>query len=287
MNNILVPYDFNPQAALALEWSVQLALHLKCPITLLYVNEVQGFMSSILNHEQDEDLLERISDLLDTTAAKISLKTGVNIEARMQHGRVYKTIVEVAEVTKATFIVIGTRGNDPSDHNEKPMVGRNTSRVIRMSKCPVITIGSNMLPIVSRNILLPLDLTKITRQKTAWAIRMAKIFGVGIKAVSAYWSVNNPEIMARLQLQIDQVKDTIEAAGVHCSVRILETPAGEKTTVPSILEYAAEEGDIGLIVIMTQQESALVEFFVGSHAQEFIRTSQIPVMSVVPEETES
>jgi nucleotide-binding universal stress UspA family protein len=86
---------------------------------------------------------------------------------------------------------------------------------------------------------------------------------------------------------MEQVKETIEAAGIKCSTKIIETPADEKTSVPVILDYAKQEGDIELIIIMTQQEWALVEFFVGSHAQEFIRNAEIPVMSVVPEETES
>ncbi len=284
MNNILVPYDFNPPSALALDWSIRLARQLKCAITLLYVSEIQGFMSSIFNHEQDEELIEKISDQLDTTAAHISLKSGVNIEARMQQGRVYKTIIDMAAETGAAFIVMGTRNNDPLERDEKPMVGRNTSRVIRMASCPVITIDSNLLSVGFKNLLLPLDLTKISLQKTVWAIKMAGIFGVGIKAVSALWSVNDPEIMDRLLIQMQQVKVTIEEAGIKCSTKIIENPAGEKTSVPAILDYAEKEGDIGLIVIMTQQESALVEFFVGSHAQEFIRLSQIPVMSVVPVE---
>ncbi|MFH1119375.1 MAG: universal stress protein [Bacteroidota bacterium] len=284
MNNILVPFDFNPQAGLALEWSVQLAKQLKCGITILYVNEIQGLFLSVFKHEQDEELLEKISDQLDSTAAKISLRTGVNIDARMQQGRVYAAIVDASKELQSPFIVMGTRSNDPSDRDEKPMVGRNTARVIRMSGCPVITFGGNKLPEKSKSVLLPLDLTKVTRQKTAWAISMAKIHGAGIKAVSAHWSVNNPEIMARLLLQMEQVKETIEAAGVKCSTHIIETATGEKTAVPAILDFAEKEGDVGMIVIMTQQESALVEFFVGSHAQEFIRNSGIPVMSVVPEE---
>jgi len=284
MNNILVPYDFNPQSVLALDWSLQLAKMLHCNVTMLYVNELQGIISSVFSKEQDEELLEKIGDEMDTTAAKLSLGSGLDVEARIQQGRVYSVILDVAAELQSAFIVMGSRSNDPDDHDQKPMVGRNTSRVIRMAKCPVISIGGTYLPDNCNSVLLPLDLTKETLQKTTWAITMAKIFGAGIKAVSALWSVNNPEIMARLILQMDKVKETIEAAGVRCTTHIIETRSGEKTAVPSILDYAAKEGDVGLMVIMTQQESALVEFFVGSHAQEFIRLSTIPVMSVVPEE---
>jgi len=284
MNNILVPYDFNQQSMLALDWSLLLARRLTCGITILYVNEPPRLSFSMFDQEQHEEFTDRINDQLDTIAVKLSLKSGINIDARLLQGRVYAAILSLAEELNAEFIVMGTRSNIPTD--QKPMVGRNTSRVIRMSKCPVITIGGKQLPLHDRSVLLPLDLTKITRQKISWAIKMAGIYGAGIKAVSALWSQNNPEILARLLLQMEQVRETIEAAGILCSTKIIETPAGEKTSVPVILNYAKEEGDIELIVIMTQQESALVEFFVGSHAQEFIRNAELPVMSVVPEETE-
>lgn len=285
MNNILVPYDFNPQSVLALDWAMLLAHRLKCGITILYVNEPSRLSFSMFDQEQHEEFTDRINDQLETIALKLSLKSGINIDARLLQGRVYAAILSLAEELHTEFIVMGTHSKIQPD--QKPMVGRNTSRVIRMSKCPVITIGGNQLPLNGKSVLLPLDLTKITRQKISWAIKMAGIYGTGIKAVSALWSQNNPEIMARLFIQMEQVKETIEAAGIKCSTKIIETPAGEKTSVPVILDYARQEGDIELIIIMTQQESALVEFFVGSHAQEFIRNAEIPVMSVVPEETES
>lgn len=287
MNNILVPYDFQSQSVLALEWALQLARKMNCGITILYVNESARHSFLTFDKDQHEEFIEKISDQLDTIAVRASLQSGLNIDSRFQLGRVYTAILGLADELHSGFIVMGTRSTNPSDPHQKPMVGRNTSRVIRLSKCPVITIGGDRLPTGSMNLLLPLDLTKITRQKTALAIRMAEIFGEGIKAVSALWSGNDKEILARLQNQMDEVKETIVTAGIQCSTRILETPVGEQTSVPSILDYASKQGDISLIVIMTQQESALVEFFVGSHAQEFIRTSEIPVMSVVPEETES
>jgi nucleotide-binding universal stress UspA family protein len=83
---------------------------------------------------------------------------------------------------------------------------------------------------------------------------------------------------------MEQVKQTILASGVECETDIIETPKGERTHVPTILEFARSKGDVDLIVIMTQQEYSIVEFFVGSHAQEFLRNSEIPVVSIVPSE---
>jgi nucleotide-binding universal stress UspA family protein len=115
-------------------------------------------------------------------------------------------------------------------------------------------------------------------------IEIARIYGAGIRVVSALWSKNDPSIVGRLYQQGQQVTDFITSAGVDCSFEVVESRGGERTLVPSILNYATQQGDVDLIIILTQQEIGIVEFFVGSHAQEFIRLSDIPVMSVIPKE---
>jgi len=198
MNNILVPYDFNSQAKLSLDWSINLARQMNCSINLLFVNEIQGLLSSVFTPEQDEEFLDKVVDQLDATAAKISLKSGINIEAHLRQGRVYQAITEVADELQSSFIVMGTRSNETSHPENNTMAGRNTSRVIRMSKCPVITIGGNKSYEGCKTILLPLDLTKITRQKIVLAIKMANLYHAEIKVVSALWSLKTGEIAEKL-----------------------------------------------------------------------------------------
>jgi nucleotide-binding universal stress UspA family protein len=113
---------------------------------------------------------------------------------------------------------------------------------------------------------------------------MAKLFGARIKVMSALWSKNNELIYTQLVRQLKQVSDFIEAAGVECTAELVESTAVEKSLVPNVLRYAKDQGDIDLIIIMTQQEMAIVEFFVSSNAQEVIRNSEVPVMSIIPKE---
>lgn len=179
---------------------------------------------------------------------------------------------------------MGTRSSDNSDPVGKRMMGTNTSRVIRSAPCPVITINGFDHYNGCRSILLPMDLTKVTTQKVGWAIDIAKLYGANIRAVSALWSVNDSKIVGKLSKLMKEVRVEIEKAGVQCDTEIIKTPEGEKTHVPAILEYARAKGDIDLIVIMTQQEFSIIEFFIGSNAQEFIRSSEIPIVSIVPNE---
>ncbi len=283
MNKILIPIDFQKQSQPALDQSYNLAKLISAELVLLYVHEQTSFFASLFSQEQQNELLSRIDERLMEIAAKIKNDKGLSVITRIETGRIYSKILDVANEVEASFIIMGTHSSPQESELEK-RIGANTSRVIRSSKCPVITINSQSNYDGCRCILLPLDLTKETRQKVTIAIEIAQLYKAKIKVVSALWSKNDSVIIGRLYQQINQVTTFINEAGIECTSEIIESIGNERTLVPTILSHAKTQGDIDLIIIMTQQEIGVVEFFVGSHAQEIIRLSEIPVLSVVPKD---
>jgi nucleotide-binding universal stress UspA family protein len=283
MDNILVPYDFSKQSEFALQQAVNLARRISSRIVLLYVNETPGIISALFGTKLSDEMIEKINDHLDSVAARISLRESVYVEASLQNGRIYTTIVKTADEMNSKFIVMGTRSSDGIDPERKRMMGANTSRVIRSANCPVITISGSSHYNGCRSILLPMDLTKETKQKVQRAIEFAKLYDAQIRAVSAVRE-SDKEAIERLNEQMNLVKNIITAENVKCEAEIIKTVDGEKAIVPAILNYAREKNDVDLIMIMTQQEHPVLDFFVGSHAQEFIRSSEIPVISIIPQE---
>jgi len=281
MNKILIPVDFEKQSLIALEQSFSLAHLILADITLLYVHEPSGIFSSIFSDDQKSEMLIIIEQRLSEVAKKASQTSGLEITHRIEKGKIYSKIIDVAKEINAQFIVMGTNGSD-QDSKQGNRIGANASRVVRASTCPVITVNSDHIYSGCRNILLPLDLTEESRQKVTLGIEIARFYGAGIKAVSAIWKKNEKAESGRLYQQGEQVTDFIASAGIDCTFEIIECKDEEKTTVPSILQYAKQQGDIDLIIIMTHQEVGLVEYFVGSESQEFIRLSDIPVMSIIP-----
>jgi nucleotide-binding universal stress UspA family protein len=282
--NILVPYDFREMAEIALGQSYNLARLTGLDITLLHVHEESNAVTKTFIEDKKDDILKKIEEQLQIIATKAQAESGITIHTMVARGRIHSKIVEVAEMIQAKFIVMSLSSTHEEDP-DKRMVGANLSRVIRAAKCPVLTISSKSHYDGCRSILLPLDITKQTRHKVGWAIEVALKFNAKIKIVSALWSRNNEDIVTQLRAQLIQVRKFIEERGIEVSAEIIESERGSKTLIPAILEYAHKEGDIDLIMIMTQQEVGWVEFFVGSHATEMIRSSDIPVMSVVPKDT--
>ena len=96
-------------------------------------------------------------------------------------------------------------------------------------------------------------------------------------------SAKSGSIQAQLSQQLEQVKDFIEGENIACTAQLIESKSGTKSVTQAVLNYSdAVKAD--LIMIMTQQETKLAEFFIGSAAQTIIRLSEIPVMSIIPKD---
>jgi nucleotide-binding universal stress UspA family protein len=52
-------------------------------------------------------------------------------------GKIYQQINEVSEMISADLIIMGTNG---SQGRSSKVIGSNAEKVVRLSKCPVITI---------------------------------------------------------------------------------------------------------------------------------------------------
>lgn len=284
MMKILVPVDFEPQSLIALEQSCNLARLLPAEIVMLYVYDPPAGIRSLFGASLNEEILMKLEERLTGLSTKVQSETGLQVSTILETGQVYAKILETADKIHAQFIVMGTHSEPELPGDAVGVLGANSSRVLRSTKCPVITINARHHFDGCRNILLPLDLTAESRQKVSWGIKIAKIYGAGVKVVSGIWSKNDPEVRSRLKFLAGQVRQVFEKEGIICTVEILENVENEKALIPTVLNYAQQQGDIDLIMIMTQQESSVIEFFVGSRAQEFVRLSSIPVMSIVPKE---
>ncbi|MES2286942.1 MAG: universal stress protein [Bacteroidota bacterium] len=277
-NKILVPIDFSEQSNIALEQSYNLAREYNAEITLLYVIEDSGMLAKLFSSDQHEDHRKNVQYQLDLLAAAAEKKSKITISTLIAKGVIYEKIAEVADLINATMIIMGTNGGEGL---KKRFIGSNALRVARESKIPVITIRGKHHRNGCKNIVLPLDLTKQTREKVSKAIELSRLFnGAAVRVVSVLFTTDE-FLVNRLTRQLGQVKAFLEKEGVECTAEIIKSIKSNETLAQNILEYATQvDGD--LIMIMTQQEVDFTKYFIGSAAQEIIHHSTIPVMSITP-----
>lgn len=254
---ILIPIDFTEQSLLAIKQSYNLAKYTHSKILLLHVYESQG-----------NERFEEISKL----AKKTQEESGVETDFMNVKGNIYKETVRVAEELNATMIIVGLE----SHMSTKDVIGASASKFIRESPCPVISIRGKDHRDGCENILLPLDLTKESRQKVDKAIEFAKYFGAAIRILGVFGAADE-KYENQLHAYAHQVKQYIKSKGIACTNKTIAS----ENIAETVVEYGNKiEAD--LIMIMTKTDLNMKEFFVGTTAQRVIDISNIPVLSIRP-----
>lgn len=277
-SKILVPIDFYEQSMVALGQAVNLAKIKKSVIVLLSVIKEQSIMQTLFTDDTSEELKVKVKEKLDSIALEYSKKHGINVDAMVSKGKIYEQINEVAEMISADLIVMGTNG---SQGRSSKIIGSNAERVVRLSKCPVITIKGKDHRNGCENIILPIDLEKETKQKVTYALEYARYWNATIRVVSVVLR-DNQAVRTKLTKNINQVKNFIIKAGVKCTAELIE---GEKkqTLGDFVFEYG-KRFDADLIMIMTKNEDSFSNT-ISDTARYIINNSEVPIMSIRPKES--
>lgn len=259
---IVVPVDFSPICRVALQQTQNIAQLTGAEIIVLHVN----------NAKQPEDqLAEKLNEWVEHS----NLKAGVKVTKRIEAGRVVPTILKVNNIYDPILVVVGFK----SKEKFLERMGSNTLALISKAKRSVITIMGEQHRDGCKTIVLPLDLTKETRQKVRHAVWVAKLFDAEIKIAVVHQEETKGDRKS-LKFASYYTVERIRKEGVACSVYHLE---GENVA-QAVIDFAEKE-NADLITIMTQQENSIKDFFVGSVAEKVINSSKIPVLSITPKES--
>jgi nucleotide-binding universal stress UspA family protein len=274
INKILVPIDFSEQSLIALSQSYTLAKNIGAEVVLLYVIDEVNPMVKMFIKGLDE-IRGAVESNLNSLAEEKIKETGLKISTIVEEGKIYQVIIDVAKKMEATFIVMGTKGVESSK-----FIGSNALKVVKTAPCPVITIKGKEHNKGCGKIVLPLDLTKETSDKVNKAIEIAKIFNAEIWAISVLLT-GKEDVVSKLKDQLLLVQNYITKNDVKCTAEMIKILKKDDKLSHAVIAYA-EKINADLVMIMTQQEKDIKEFFIGSHAREVINLSDIPVLSVQP-----
>jgi nucleotide-binding universal stress UspA family protein len=258
-SSILVPIDSTEQTIIALGQTYNLARLTKSKIVLLSIDEGSNTVTQ-----------KRLEEL----AKEATAKSGQPVETMVRKGNAYEEINKVADVLNPLFVMIGLT----SKISLGKIVGKNAFKMVRESKHPVITIRGKVHRDGCKTILLPLDLTKETREKVTKAIELAKLFGADIRVISIL-AQRDEESENKLISYSNQVWKYIKDENIRCTIKTLRG-----TDVPQMVLDYGKEVEADLILIMSKAELSVKEFFIGTVAQRIINESEIPVLSFRPME---
>ena len=278
VSKILVPIGFSDQSMTALGQAFNLARIKNSVVVLLSVIEEQSMIESLFLDDNSYKLKQQVKEKLAGIASEYSVKYDIEVDTMVAKGKIYEQINDVAEMISADLIVMGTNG---TNGGLKKLIGSNAERVVRLAYCPVITIKGKNHRDGCKNIILPLDLEKQTKEKVTHALEYARYWDATIRIVSVILR-DNQEVRDQLTRNIKQVEQFINDAGVKCTAELIQ---GEKkqTLGAFVFEYEKKFA-ADLIMIMTKKEELSLSNNISVTARYIINNSDIPVMSIRPKE---
>ena len=273
-SHILVPVDYSEKAVYGLQMASNLVQKFGGKITTIHVLKgVDPIWSDFFTDDERTVLLDKFRNRLEQFSRSYLRGNGYELNCMISKGKLCETILDTADKIGVNLIVMGT---STVDNIKKWVIGTNALRVVTEAKCPVITIKGTPKTSEIKNIVLPLDITKETREKTVEAVHLAKLYQAKIHVVSAY-TIEIESNIRKLEAQMEQVMNFIRNHQVECSGEILKV----KVRVDGVLKYIKEK-NADLIVITTHQQLEIVNSFMGSFAKSIVRGANVPVLSMVP-----
>ena len=272
--NLLVPVDFRDESEIALQYALFVARKISATLHLLFILEEESPLLKMVLKEEQRDMIRRgASDKLDELAGK--LLGGTFFTTQIRQGKVYQEIIKTAKEVRADLIFMGR--TDSSDM-VKNFTGTNTMHIIRESEIPVITLRKKPEYFGCEHLVVPLDLTKQTIIKASNAVVMARLLNAKITVVSFLQEAGKSQEI-KFITRLDEIRNIFEKLNLECDIKLVKEKSG---SFDQILNRTVRELQGDLIMIMTQQEMNITEFFIGSAAQQLINQSEFPVLSINP-----
>ncbi len=262
---ILVPTDFTEVARCAINHAIKTAETINGSVTLLHVVAAKDKVAETRKKLSDE-------------VALFKSKSNVPIDSLVRVGNIFDDIGDAAAELDAELIFMGTHGMKGMQF----ITGSHALKVVKNSKPPFIVVQDRD---VQENgyddIVVPLDLSKQTKQKLHIVANMAKYFNSKLHLITP--KETDEFLKNQLDRNLKFAKNFLKEKGIDFTTTISEEKGGNFAKV--ITKFAAAH-NADLIAIMNLHENSLMGMLGNSYEQQLITNdAEIPVMCINPYET--
>jgi nucleotide-binding universal stress UspA family protein len=277
IKKVLVPVSIGNEDIVALKQALNFQVIYNCEIVLLNVLTKAPILNKIKEGKVSRRQLNKAEKNLKKFAEKFfDGKIPSYVTLRVTVGNLVQEILITAEKINCDLIIIKKRKRKVSRFSF--FRRENADKIIFSALCPVLTIPGKRSRNTIKNILIPIDITKKTSIKIAWAKYLAKEFNAKVHAVSVL-DLNIDPLKSLAYQKALFIEKSMREEGLEANVELLK--ANNQSMHQVILSYIAELNP-DLVLIMTHQESILFDNYIGKFATEVIHGSISPIFSLVP-----
>ncbi|UCE53958.1 MAG: universal stress protein, partial [Desulfobacterales bacterium] len=198
-------------------------------------------------------------------------------------------ILDYASENDIDLIVMGTHGRRGLEH---VFLGSAAEEVVRLAKCPVLTMREIKKPHPKESlnrILVPIDFSHYAHQALLFAKEIAATYKSRLQVLHVieqskrpdfyFFNTNpNPNLIQNIRKKskekIEQLLNTVKEPNVAADIHIIEGQAAR-----DIVKFA-DENDTDLVVISSHGLTGYEQLLIGGVAEKVVRMSTSPVFTV-------
>jgi nucleotide-binding universal stress UspA family protein len=279
MKKILVPTDFSKNANMATAVAADIARKSGGELVLLHViEEVTGGSFNVEGEVASTNVEDKLFNYRLIDKARKQLERAVldpairdvKADGELRVGNPFHGIRTVLNDKKFDLVVMGTAGHTKV---EEMLIGTNTEKIVRLSRCPVLTI--NKKP------------ASMNFKKIVYATSMAKEEEVFSRMVKRTQQIYNSVIhLVRINTPADFQRDFTVKGQMN---RFAKKLGLKNYTISVYNDLNIEEGiirfadtiDADMIAMATHGRTGFAHVLAGSVAEEVVGHAKRPVLTFV------
>ena len=279
MKKILVPTDFSKTSITALETAFDIAKKAGAEIHLLHVVEEASPDSYRVSGEWvKEDWEERLFTFKLLEKAKKQLEKlvldprfeAVKIEGQLRLGNPFHGMNAIIAEEKVDLVVMGTRG---ITNLEGMIIGSNTERVVRHSRCPILTVQKKPSSTNFKNIVYATAMSKGEEVFSRIVKRTQQLYNSTIHLVR----INTPGDFQRDKV----VKEYMNKFAKSLQLKNFTINVYNDLNEEEGILYFADSIDADLIAMATHGRTGFAHVLAGSIAEDVVNKAKRPVLTFV------
>lgn len=276
MKRILVPVDFSAESENALKTAVVIARKTGAELNILHIIELGNFHSFTVSASQiPEDHMENLFMIKLIESSKERIRaieqradlSDIKVNTHLKVGNVFSHISETITSFNIDLIVMGTTGVDSL---EDLFVGSNTEKVLRTSRCPVLTVKKFTEDLVFKNLVLATDLHYIAPEFISFIYQLQKFFDFKIHILY----VNTPANFK----STEQVKELMQEITAKYTMENFTVNVFNAFEEEEGIRSFAKEVKADMIALTTHGRKGLSNMMWGSVSEDIVNQSSLPIL---------
>lgn len=257
---IMVTWDFTEKSVYAVEHAVQMSSMIKGEIAVVHI---------VKKDDEIHDAEKRMSEQVRKKFSDPSL----NFTFIVRSGSIFHTIGELTSELNVVLVVMGTHGIT----GMQKFLGSWALKVIASSKAPFIVVQESPKSEAMKNIVMPINYKRETKECVALTHYFSKKFGTKFHLFRAKYS--DSTFRKGLDSNMFFITKYFNSKSIHFESQM---SVGENDFGKETIQYA-KKVDADAILLMTTRDIGFADYVLGPQEQYIIANNErIPVICINP-----